>query len=118
MRGDRPALERALGNLVQNAERYGPPGGRITVTVAQADGLARLTVADEGKGLQPFEAERAFRRFWRGEHGKPGSGLGLAIVQAIAERHGGRAYAQGARFTIELPALRDLSERPGTKGEQ
>ena len=118
VRGDRSALERALGNLVQNAERYGPPGGRITVTVAQADGIARLTVVDEGKGLQPFEAERAFRRFWRGEHGKPGSGLGLAIVQAIAERHGGRAYAQGARFTIELPALRDLSERPGTKGEQ
>ena len=112
--GDRAALERALQNLVQNAERYGPPGGRITVSVEQADGLARLSVTDEGKGLQPFEAERAFRRFWRGEHGRPGSGLGLAIVQAIAERHGGRAYAEGARFTIELPALRDLSESAAT----
>ena len=118
VRGDRAALERALQNLVQNAERHGPPGGRITVTVAQADGLARLTVSDEGKGLQPFEAERAFRRFWRGAHGTPGSGLGLAIVRAIAERHGGRAYVEGARFTIELPALRDLSESPGTTGEQ
>jgi two-component system, OmpR family, sensor kinase len=117
VRGDRAALERALQNLVQNAERYGPPGGRITVAVAQADGLARLSVTDEGKGLQPYEAGRAFRRFWRGEHGKPGSGLGLAIVQAIAERHGGRAYAQGARFTIELPALRNLSETRATTEE-
>ena len=112
--GDRAALERALANLVANAERYGPPGGRITVAAESANGIARLSVEDEGAGLQPFEAGRAFRRFWRGDHGKPGSGLGLAIVQAIAERHGGRAYAEGSRFTIELPALRDLSDSAAT----
>lgn len=119
VRGDRAALERALANLIQNAHRHGPPGGRIAVTAEQADGLARLSVSDEGLGLQPHEAKRAFERFWRSSKGTPGSGLGLAIVRATAERHGGRAYAKGALFTIELSALRDLSEPPGrTKGEE
>lgn len=118
VRGDRAALERALENLVQNGRRYGPAEGRITIDVESSDGLARITVIDEGPGLQPYEAERAFERFWRGHHGKSGSGLGLAIVRATAERHGGRAYAAGARFTIELPALRDLSEFAATTREE
>jgi two-component system sensor histidine kinase MprB len=80
--------------------------------------MARVTVTDEGPGLQPYEADLAFERFWRGHHGKSGSGLGLAIVRATAERHGGRAYAEGARFTIELPALRDLSEFDATTQEE
>ena len=117
VRADRAALERALANLIRNAELYGPPGGAIEVTAEQEDGLARLSVADEGAGLAPEDAELAFGRFWRGAHGEPGSGLGLAIVRATAERHGGRAYASGARFTIELPALRDVSERGATTEE-
>jgi signal transduction histidine kinase len=114
VRGDHAALERALANLLRNAELYGPEGGRITVGARQADGLAWLTVTDEGDGLSPDEAEQAFGRFWRGRNGRPGSGLGLAIVRATAERHGGRAYARGSRFTIELPALRDLSDSAPT----
>jgi signal transduction histidine kinase len=110
VRGDRAALERALENLVQNAELYGPTGGRIAVSAERADGVARVSVSDDGPGPLPDDAEQAFRRFWRGGHGRPGSGLGLAIVRATAERHGGRAYAEGSRFTIELPALKDLSE--------
>jgi two-component system, OmpR family, sensor kinase len=109
VRGDRAALERALENLVENARRHG--SGRITVEVRGSDGLATLTVADEGAGVSGPEA---FERFWRGPGGGPGSGLGLAIVRATAERHGGRAYAEGARFTIELPALREFSESGGT----
>jgi two-component system sensor histidine kinase MprB len=105
--GDRDALERALSNLVENARRHGH--GRITVESATKEGLALLTVRDEGSGLRAEEAKLAFGRFWRG-HSGVGSGLGLAIVKATAERHGGRAYAGGARFTIELPAVRDLSE--------
>jgi signal transduction histidine kinase len=115
VRGDRDALERAVENLVQNARKYGPAEGRVTVTVAGSDGHAVVTVSDQGPGLQPFEAEHAFRRFWRGRTSGNGSGLGLPIVRAIAERHGGRAYAEGATFTIELPRLRDLSESGGTK---
>jgi two-component system sensor histidine kinase MprB len=126
VRGDRPALERALANLIRNAELYGPSGGRITVGAEQENGVARLSVADEGPGLAPEDVERAFARFWRGRDGKPGSGLGLAIVRATAERHGGRAYAEGSRFTIELPvfkgpaepSLRDLSGSGPTKEEQ
>jgi two-component system, OmpR family, sensor kinase len=118
VRGDRAALERALANLVQNAHSHGPSGGRITIVAEQADGLAHLSVQDEGGGLEPSQADRAFERFWRGDKSRPGSGLGLAIVRATAERHGGRAYAAGACFTIELPALRDLSESSATrKGE-
>lgn len=114
VRGDRAALERALANLIENARRYGPPGGRITLEAVQAEERATLSVSDQGRGLQPYEAERAFERFWRGRSDMSGSGLGLAIVKAIAERHGGRVYVDGARFTIELPALRDLSESSAT----
>jgi signal transduction histidine kinase len=114
VRGDPAALERALRNLVENAQRHG--SGTITVSVTQTADRALLTVEDEGAGLDPEEAEQAFGRFWRGRDSQPGSGLGLAIVRATAERHGGRAHVEGAAFTIELPALRAISESTGTSG--
>ncbi len=119
VRGDRAALERALGNLVENARRHGR--GRITVETAARDGVALLSVADEGPGLSAEEAQVAFGRFWRGHSRSSGSGLGLAIVAATAERHGGRACADGSRFTIELPAVaavREVSESRGTTGTE
>jgi signal transduction histidine kinase len=104
VRGDRAALERALRNLLENAERHGPAGGRIVVEVAAPDGRARLAVSDEGAGLSAEQAEQAFARFWRGPHAPPGgTGLGLSIVRATAERHGGRATVEGATFALELP---------------
>jgi two-component system OmpR family sensor kinase len=114
VRGDHAALERAILNLVDNARRYGPSGGRITVAVRQGDGFARLSVRDEGVGLSETEAEHAFERFWRGAQDCTGSGLGLSIVRATAERHGGRVRVSGSEFTIELPALTDLSNRSDT----
>jgi two-component system OmpR family sensor kinase len=116
VRGDREALARALANLVQNARLYGPSEGRITVTADREGGVARLSVSDEGAGLQPYEAERAFERFWRGRRDRPGSGLGLSIVRATAERHGGRVHAEGARVTIELPLL--PGEEPPSENPQ
>jgi len=102
--GDRAALERALRNLVENAGRHGPAGGRIVVRVAVEGGRATLAVTDAGAGLPPERAEQAFARFWRGPDAPPGgTGLGLAIVRATAERHGGRATASGSTFAIELP---------------
>jgi two-component system, OmpR family, sensor kinase len=98
--GERPALERAVGNLVANARKHGQ--GRIEITVERDGDRARLTVEDEGPGLTPEQAEHAFERFWRGPSG--GSGLGLAIVKAIAERHGGGVTVCGSRFVIDLPA--------------
>jgi two-component system, OmpR family, sensor kinase len=113
VRAEPAALERALGNLVRNARTHGPRDGQITLTVAMDAARARVTVADEGSGLSPAEAAQAFERFWRGPGARSGgSGLGLAIVRSIAERHGGSVSADGPRFTIELPALRELSESP------
>ncbi len=117
VRGDRAALERALGNLLENARRHGPSGGAVSVTVADDGERARMTVTDVGAGLTADEAERAFERFWR-RGSESGSGLGLAIVRATAERHGGRAYARGSSFTIELPVFRKASESPGTPVEE
>ena len=99
---DRDALERALANLVENARRHGR--GRVSVAVTAVDGRARVVVADEGSGVAAADRERVFERF-EGD----GTGLGLAIVRATAERHGGAASVDGARFTIELP-LRKPSE--------
>jgi len=106
VRGDRDALARALANLVDNARQHGR--GRVTVRVESDGSTTRLEVTDEGPGVADAERERVFERF----HGR-GSGLGLAIVRAAAERHGGHAFAQGARFTIELPAVTKASETSG-----
>jgi signal transduction histidine kinase len=110
--GERPALERALDNLVRNARRHG--SGAVTVTVARDGNHARLSVTDEGPGLTPEQAEHAFERFWRGrDAAAPGSGLGLAIVRAVAERHGGGVTVDGSSFTIDLPASQgSLKPRP------
>jgi signal transduction histidine kinase len=108
--GERQTLERAVSNLVRNAREHGPAGGQITVTVGRDGARAFVSVADEGPGLDGDALEHGFERFWRGPGVRAeGSGLGLAIVRAIAERHGGGVTVDGARFTIELPALRDLS---------
>ena len=108
--GEAPALERAVGNLVANARKHGPAGGTIELATGRDGGSAWISVTDEGPGLPPGESAHAFERFWRGSGaGGEGSGLGLAIVRAIAERHGGRVSVDGARFTILLPALTDLS---------
>jgi signal transduction histidine kinase len=99
--GDRAALERSLSNLVENARRHGR--GAVTITVRANGDRALLSVEDEGEGVPLLDRERVFERFYG-----DGSGLGLAIVRATAERHGGRAYVDGARFTIEL--VRKASE--------
>jgi two-component system OmpR family sensor kinase len=117
--GERGALERAVANLVGNARRHGPPDGGIKVTV-HADGeRALITVADEGPGLGPDEAARAFERFWRGPRATgEGSGLGLAIVRSITERHGGSVRVEASRFTIDLPRSADPSVPHGSLKER
>jgi signal transduction histidine kinase len=112
VRAEASSLERAIENLIQNAHVHGPPGGRIRLTVTDMDGLAVLSVEDEGPGVPTDEADLVFERFWRSDPSRVGSGLGLAIVRATAERHGGRAYVAGSRFTIELPTLTDFSRSP------
>ena len=112
VRGDRDALVRAVGNLVENARRHGR--GAVSIAVARgADGVARIWVSDDGPGVGAEDRERIFERF----HGD-GSGLGLSIVRATAERHGGTAYANGATFTIELPVMKSSDTLGISSGEE
>jgi two-component system OmpR family sensor kinase len=94
VRGDRDALRTLLSNLVDNAVRYTPPGGRVDVTTGPEGEHSALVVRDNGPGIAPAEHGRVFDRFYRGapvgDAGVRGSGLGLAIVKRIADRYGAR----------------------------
>ncbi len=105
--GEPVSLERAVTNLLDNAAKWSPPGGVVTVQLA--DGT--LYVADEGPGIAEEDLPQVFERFYRSPESRtmPGSGLGLSIVRAVAERHGGAAWAGaapggGAAFWLRLPA--------------
>ncbi|TFZ08663.1 ATP-binding protein [Ramlibacter humi] len=96
---DLSQLTTLLNNLVDNALRHTPAGGRVDVCALLRDGHCLLQVADSGPGIPPEERERVFDRFYRGagQSAGGGSGLGLAIVKAVAERHGaGVALEQSA----------------------
>lgn len=107
---DGGALELAVMNLVDNALKYAKGSSRIEVDIGCADGRFELSVADDGPGIAPEEADRIFERFVRGtkSHGTRGSGIGLALVKHICEEHGGSVHVEsrqptGARFVIRLP---------------
>ncbi len=104
--GEAGSLERAVTNLLDNAAKWSPPGG--TVTVRLLDGT--LTVDDQGPGIAPADRQQVFDRFWRAAESRtmPGSGLGLSIVRQVAERHSGSVVATeapggGARLVLTLP---------------
>ena len=107
LQGDPLRLEQALGNLVDNALRYGE--GAVLVSASPASAMVELHVVDEGAGFPPEFLERAFERFSRHDHARArgGAGLGLAIVRTIAEAHGGSAHAgrsdTGADVWLTVP---------------
>jgi two-component system, OmpR family, sensor kinase len=112
--GDPDALRTLLRNLIDNAVRYSPAGGRVDVAVERTAGAAHLTVSDNGPGIPPEERKRVLDRFYRRAGTAPsGSGLGLAIVKAIADAHGatvaltegpsGNGLAVSVSFPTELP---------------
>lgn len=112
VRGDRDALRVLVRNLVDNAVRYTPPGGRVRVrTGAARGGGATLEVVDSGPGIPAPDRERVFDRFYRRASApNGGSGLGLAIVKAIADRHGaevalGEAAGGGLLVTVAFPPV-------------
>jgi signal transduction histidine kinase len=95
--GDREALRTLVRNLVDNAVRYTPAGGRVQVRIKQGAEGALLEVADSGAGIPVSDRERAFDRFYRRASApQGGSGLGLAIVKAIADRHRARVTLDDA----------------------
>ncbi len=93
VQGDRDRLRQLILNLVDNAVKFSPPGGAVTLALDMAEGLARLRVANTGPVLPPEEAARVFDRFYRAGHDRhsatPGSGLGLSLCQWIVKAHGG-----------------------------
>ena len=110
--GEPDALRTLLRNLVDNAVRYTPAGGRVDVAVEEANDTrgARLTVSDDGAGIPPAERERVFDRFYRRAGTAPaGSGLGLSIVKTIAESHGASISlaegpsGKGLTVTVSFP---------------
>ena len=117
--GDLGAIERALSNLLENALRHTPAGGRVRVTVAAIAGAVEIAVADSGTGIPAGAEEQVFERFYRVEEGRggEGSGLGLAIARRVVELHGGSIRAErpeegGARFCFTLPADTRLNAPP------
>ncbi|MFI5721910.1 sensor histidine kinase [Streptomyces cyaneofuscatus] len=114
-------LRQAVGNLVSNAVRHTPAGGRVTLRayeeeagrLSEGAGEVVIEVADTGTGIPAGDLRHVFDRFWRAEKSRSrrtgGSGLGLAIVRKLAEAHGGTASAtstegEGSAFTLRLPA--------------
>jgi len=121
--GDAEALRTLLRNLVDNAVRYTPPGGRVDLTVENAPEGPRVTVTDDGPGIPPQERTRVFDRFYRRAGTEPpGSGLGLAIVKAIADAHGatvsladgpsGKGLAVRVSFSAQPPQAAESSAGP------
>jgi signal transduction histidine kinase len=90
--GDRDLLFDAVANLVDNAIKHGHEAGRVTVEVARSDGIAVVSVADDGPGIPADEFPQVFKRFYRLERSRstPGNGLGLSLVSAVAQLHGAR----------------------------
>ncbi len=112
VRGEPASLERAVTNLLDNAAKWSPEDGTITVTL----GEGVLTVDDQGPGISEADLPHVFDRFYRSEESRamPGSGLGLSIVRQVAERHAGavragRSPAGGARMQLWLPAAGALA---------
>ena len=117
VRGDIRQLVTALGNLVDNAVRYGPEGTRVVISTGLSGSgpgaVAELSVTDEGPGIAEAERDRIFERFYRVDSARSretgGTGLGLSIVKHVAAGHGGEATVwsdegTGSTFTLRLPA--------------
>jgi signal transduction histidine kinase len=115
--GDHVRLAQLLDNLVSNAVKFTPDGGRVSVTLTETAGAAVLEVSDTGVGIPVEEQSHLFERFFRSQGATKGAiqgtGLGLSISRAIAESHGGSisfesADGAGTTFRVELP----LADRP------
>jgi len=107
--GQEPAVIQILVNLIGNAVRHSPEGGRVRLAFSRTSGTASISVSDEGPGIELTDQQRIFERFERVENQAGGTGLGLAISRRLARSMGGdvtveSAPGEGARFTLTLPS--------------
>jgi signal transduction histidine kinase len=119
VQADSDRMWETIDNLVSNAVKYTPPGGRIEISVEQVNDTAKVAVRDNGQGLSPEDAARVFGRFQRlsakPTGGESSTGLGLSIVKKIVDLHGGEVTAEspgpqkGTTFTVILPLERHPS---------
>jgi signal transduction histidine kinase len=115
---DRDKVRQILTNLLDNAVKYSPDGGTVTVAARRTPDAVQVRVADEGSGVPSGEQERIFRKFYRADPGGPdagGTGLGLFIARGLAAAMGGRLWvdpdaAHGASFVFELPTETGVGE--------
>ncbi|MHA7263202.1 sensor histidine kinase [Arthrobacter sp. TMN-37] len=135
--GDPDQLMTAFRNLIDNAIRYSPEGTRVGIGLRSRDGLAEVSVTDQGAGITAEEQERIFERFYRIDAARSrstgGTGLGLSIVKHVVSNHGGEVTVwsmagQGSTFTVRLPEMEATEDtrgaaalpaaQPGTKPEE
>jgi signal transduction histidine kinase len=111
---DQALLQQAVYNLVENALKYTPDGGQVTVHLQTAPSALTFAVQDSGIGIQKNDLPRLFEKFYRGTNrealAQRGTGLGLAIVKSIAERHGGKVWVaselgKGSVFYLQIPLV-------------
>lgn len=114
--GDYDQLTMALRNLIDNAVRYSPENTRVGIGLSSRNGIAQVTITDQGIGIPPEEQERIFERFYRVDAARSrqtgGTGLGLSIVKHVIGNHGGEVSlwsqrGRGSTFTVRLPELEE-----------
>ncbi len=113
--GDHDRLVQVFTNLIDNAIKYTPEGGKVQVHATRVEDSINIAVSDSGQGIEPDELSRVFERFYQTDRSRGGgrgrgAGLGLAIASEIVRAHGGRIFAQskvgqGSRFTVSLPII-------------
>lgn len=116
VRADRDRFHQVVGNLVGNAIRFTPEGGRVGLSAEPAGSAIRFCVTDTGPGIAAEHLDRVFDRFWQArEAGRAGAGLGLAIVKGIIEAHGGHVWVEsevgaGTSFYFTLPGAVNVDD--------
>jgi signal transduction histidine kinase len=110
LQGDRVRLTQVFANLIDNAVKYTPTGGKVSVSVARSGDGVEITVSDTGPGIAAEDQSRIWERLYRGDQSRSqrGLGIGLSLVRAISQAHGGRATVEsmpgsGSRFVVWLP---------------
>ena len=108
VRADKECLRRVLTNLIDNAIKFTPEGGRVVVEAGREGGYVFVKVKDTGRGIAQEDMPKIFTKFFQADHSTPGTGLGLSICKMIIDAHGGRIWVEselgkGSTFSFTLP---------------